>query len=168
MGKDPMVLGAAGADADSGGAYVAAAPVNVSPVTIGEFRVLESRAANAVNPMRLSDPPASRATGGKLRLFGVDYERGLNMRPNSRADLALGGARHTLRADIGLAETATPDACARFQVWGDGRLLWDSGEVTGGAVAKPAIDVRGVRELSLRTIQVRGTVAAVWGNPVID
>ncbi len=168
MGRDPMVLGAAGAEADSGGAYVAAAPVNVSPVTIGEFRVLESRAANAVNQMRLSDPPAGRATGGGLRLFGVDYERGLNMRANSRADLALGGARRTLRADIGLAETATPDACARFQVWGDGRLLWDSGEVTGGAVAKPAIDVRGVRELSLRTIQVRGTVAAVWGNPVID
>ncbi|MFN4115981.1 MAG: hypothetical protein ACK4F7_05695, partial [Inhella sp.] len=44
-------------------------------------------------------------------------------------------------------------------------LLWDSGRVEAPAVVKPEIDVRGLTQLSLRTLGAQGVrPAAVCGN----
>jgi hypothetical protein len=59
----------------------------------------------------------------------------------------------------------------QFQVWSGERLLYDSGLVTAPAVVKPEIDVRGLSQLSLRTLGARGAQPARtcgnWANALM-
>ncbi len=49
----------------------------------------------------------------------------------------------------------------RFQIWGDERLLWDSGLVAATDIVKPQLDIRGIGILSLRTSTADRTLVAV-------
>ena len=59
----------------------------------------------------------------------------------------------------------------QFQVWSGERLLYDSGLITAPAVVKPEIDVRGLSQISLRTLGARGArpeqVCGNWANAVL-
>ena len=59
----------------------------------------------------------------------------------------------------------------QFQVWSGERLLYDSGLVNAPAVVKPEIDVRGLSQVSLRTLGARGPkpaqVCGNWANAVL-
>ena len=183
MDRDPLVRAAAGAAADSAGAWRAGDAVKVSPLTIGEFQVLEQRAASPGAPTRtwLTDLPWDVAgtdvgtvtrdrapDGGDLRLFGLARARGLGATGDSRVEFDLDGAPQSLRCEAGLQDGAPADARARFQVWGDGRLLWDSGELKATDVVKPVLDVRGVGRLALVARATPASATAVWANPVVD
>ncbi len=149
-GVDPMVLGAG----DGGTApFDALAPVSVGPTTISEFRLLE-RADPATAPH-----VESLADAIDLHLDGLPFDRGLRTTGPSRFDFALAGDWHTLRTEAGLVSGES----ARFQVWGDGRLLWDSGVVEAGDIVKPRLDVRGISRLSLRTES--GSATTAWAAP---
>jgi len=56
-------------------------------------------------------------------------------------------------------------------VWGDDRLLYDSGLVKAPAVVKPELDVRGLQRLSLRTLGAQGKqpaqVCGNWANAAL-
>ena len=172
-GTDPMVTAAASPAAK---AFDAAVPADVGPVTLSEFHVLEHRRAedDAAELQRyLSDLPGlpravaqDRPVGGKaLRMNGLLFRKGLGVGPASRVDLKLAGDWRLLRADLGVDDAcrkASGDGGLRFQVWGDGRLLYDSGLVKAPAVVKPEIDLRGLERLSLRTLGA--TSARVCGN----
>ena len=151
-GADPMVLGAV----DSGGRpYDALAPVRVGPTTISEFRLLES----SPTPRPAVREPLDN-TGTDLRLNGLAFDRGLRVRGEGRFDFELDGDWHTLRAEVGVEQGAG----ARFQVWGDASLLWDSGDVKESSVAKPRVDVRGVTVLSLRTVSSTPETVGGWAD----
>ena len=54
-----------------------------------------------------------------------------------------------------------------FQVFADNKLLFDSGEITPPTVVKPELDIRGVKQLSLRTYSQDATqqvACANWAN----
>ncbi len=165
-GADPMVLGAAGR---GNRPYDALAPVRVGPIAVSELRLLEytPRDRPRATVSLAAVPPASAPLPGDatvLRLGGLEYQHGLSARGDRRFDFKLDGDWHTLRADAGIDGRGPASGSVRFQVSGDGRLLWDSGQVTGTTIVKPRIDIRGVTVLSLRTIASDQHILATWAD----
>ncbi|MFC5459082.1 TIM-barrel domain-containing protein [Massilia niabensis] len=175
---DPMVT-AVSADAPAR-AFDAAAAADVAPVTLSEFRVLEHRAPEGEELRRyLSELPLAKALGrdkpfgkaAEMRMNGLRFRKGIGMGPASRVDLQLAGSWNLLRADLGVDDSCRAAGGLQFQVWSGERLLYDSGLITAPAVVKPEIDVRGLTQLSLRTLGARGSQPARtcgnWANAVL-
>lgn len=172
---DPMVTAAAGATEAAPKAFDAALPVEVGPITLSTFKVLEHRPTERPEllrylselplPARIARNRAQAAGAAEMRMNGLLFRQGLGMPARSQLALALDGNWRLLRADVGIDDACRANGGLQFQVWGDGRLLWDSGLVNAPAVVKPEIDIRGLKTLSLRTLGARGTrPAAVCGN----
>jgi len=106
-----------------------------------------------------------------MRMNGLLFRRGLGVGPNSRLDLQLHGQWRLLRADLGIDDACRSAGGMQFQVWGDGRLLYDSGRVQAPGVVKPELDIRGLRSLSLRTLGAQGAqpaqVCGNWANAAL-
>jgi alpha-glucosidase (family GH31 glycosyl hydrolase) len=175
---DPMVSAAQPGAAAR--AFNAAVPDDVAPLTLSEFRVLEHRAAEGPEQQRYlselplpksvaRDTPAGKAT--EMRMNGLRFHKGLGVGPASRIDLQLDGDWTLLRADLGVDDSCRLAGGLQFQLWSGDRLLYDSGLVTAPAVVKPEIDVRGLHQLSLRTLGARGAhpaqVCGNWANAVL-
>lgn len=172
---DPMVT-AAGGSAPAR-AFDAAAPLEVSPVTLSEFRVLEHQLPEGRElrkyvselplPKNLKrDKPASGAS--EMRMNGLRFNKGVGVGPDSRLDLELKGNWNLLRADLGVDDSCRTAGSMRFQVWSGERLLYDSGIVKAPAVVKPEIDVRGLRQLSLRTLGDKASrTCGNWANAAL-
>ncbi|WP_028102719.1 TIM-barrel domain-containing protein [Pseudoduganella violaceinigra] len=174
---DPMVTAAAQAPAK---AVNALQPAEVGPITLSTFRILEQRANEGPEQQSfLSDLPLPKGVGldrpigkGKeMRMNGLWFRKGLGVGPSSRIDLQLDGDWNLLRADIGVDDSCRSAGGLQFQVWSGERLLYDSGLVLAPAVVKPEIDVRGLKQISLRTLGARGAQAAQvcgnWANAVL-
>ncbi|MCL6484736.1 MAG: NPCBM/NEW2 domain-containing protein, partial [Janthinobacterium lividum] len=161
-------------------AFDAALAADVAPVTLSEFRVLEHRVAEGAEVQRYlsdlalakniaRDRPAGKAA--EMRMNGLWFRKGLGVGPVSSIDLQLTGTWNLLRADLGVDDSCRSAGGLQFQVWSGERLLYDSGLVSAPAVVKPEIDVRGLSELSLRTLGARGSrpsqVCGNWGNAVL-
>ncbi|MBJ7313442.1 TIM-barrel domain-containing protein [Rugamonas sp. CCM 8940] len=175
---DPMVTAAQ--PAATARAFNAAVPSEVSPVTLAEFRVLEHREAERPELQRyLSDLTLAKSVGrdrpvgkaAEMRMNGLWFRKGLGVGPSSRIDLQLGGNWNLLRADLGVDDSCRKAGGLQFQVWSGERLLYDSGLVTAPAVVKPELDVRGLDQLSLRTLGASGAqpsqVCGNWANAVL-
>jgi alpha-glucosidase (family GH31 glycosyl hydrolase) len=155
-GVDPMVSGATGM---SGRAYDATAPVRVSPMTISELQLLErSKPARPGQTAFLIEEP------NPVCMNGLHYQDGLNVYGSSRLDFELTGDWHTFRADAGVDDGSPVPGPIQLQVWGDGNLLWDSGPVTAPTIAKPRLDIRGISDLSLRTVAGDQEIAIDWAD----
>ena len=103
-----------------------------------------------------------------MRMNGLQFRRGLGVGGSSRINLALGGQWRLLRADLGIDDTCRAAGGMQFQVWGDDRLLYDSGLVKAPGVVKPELDVRGIRKLSLRTLGAQSPqVCGNWANAAL-
>ncbi|MGZ5198358.1 MAG: TIM-barrel domain-containing protein [Telluria sp.] len=176
--NDPMVTAAAGEE--QGRAFDAAVPADVAPVTISEFHVLEHRLPEGPELRRYlselplpkslgRDRPASAATG--MRMNGLHFNRGIGMGPSSHLDLQLTGNWSLLRADLGVDDSCRSAGGLRFQVLSGGRLLYDSGLVKAPAVVKPEIDIRGLDQLTLRTLGATGPqpdrTCGNWANAAL-
>lgn len=175
---DPMVTAAQAATPAK--AFDAMQPIEVGPIVLSEFRVLEHRPAQRPELQRyLSDLalPAAiardkpRSNAKEMRMNGLLFRKGLGMGASGRVDLAIKGDWHLLRADLGVDDSCRAAGGLQFQVWADERLLYDSGLVQAPAVVKPEIDVRGLGQLSLRTLGARGhqpaAVCGNWANAVL-
>jgi alpha-glucosidase (family GH31 glycosyl hydrolase) len=175
--SDPMVSAAQPALAK---AVNALQPVEVGPIALSTFRILEHRVKEGAEQQRfLSDLPLPKGVGrdrpaskGKeMRMNGLWFRKGLGVGPASSIDLQLEGNWNLLRADLGVDDSCRSAGGLQFQVWSGDRLLYDSGLVNAPAVVKPEIDVRGLRHLSLRTLGARGArpaqVCGNWANAVL-
>jgi len=155
-GVDPMVLGATELGEES---YDALAPVRVGPTTISEFHLLERTVA---------DRPAATVSlaeeAGTVMMNGLAFEHALRTQGDTRFDYILEGDWHTLRVEAGIDDSYKGDGNVRFQVWGDERLLWDSGVVTSNTIVKQRLDIRCVSSLSLRTAASNPDVVANWAD----
>ncbi|MEJ6001150.1 TIM-barrel domain-containing protein [Paucibacter soli] len=172
---DPMVTAAAAAPAQAK-TYNAFVPAEVPPIVLSEFHVMEHRGAADAEPTQryLSDLPAlpqgwardraASAAKPELRMNGLQFRKGLGVRPGATLGLTLKGAWSTFRADVGIDDSCrNAGGAMEFQVWGDGRLLYSSGAVRAPAVVKPELDVRGLQTLQLRSLGA-GAAAASCGN----
>lgn len=173
---DPMVT-AVGAPAAR--AFNAAVPSEVQPITLSEFRVMAYQPKEGPEVQQfLSDlalpKSVSRdkpAHGTAMRMNGLWFRKGLGVGASSRVDLQLAGNWNLLRADLGVDDSCRSAGGLQFQVWSGERLLYDSGLIVAPAVVKPEIDVRGLSQLSLRTLGARGgkpaQVCGNWANAVL-
>jgi alpha-glucosidase (family GH31 glycosyl hydrolase) len=161
-------------------AYNAAVPSEVSPITLSEFRVLEHRTPEGAEQQQyLSDLALPRGVArdkpngnaAEMRMNGLRFRKGLGVGAASRFDLQLQGGWSLLRADLGVDDSCRNAGGLQFQIWSGEHLLYDSGFVTAPAVVKPEIDVRGLSQLSLRTLGARGSqpaqVCGNWANAVL-
>ena len=175
-GTDPMVT-AVGASAAR--AFNAAVASEVAPITLSTFHVmayqpkegpeLQQYLSDLALPRSVSrDKPAN---GKEMRMNGLWFRKGLGVGANSRIDLQLAGNWNLLRADLGVDDSCRNAGGLQFQVWSGERLLYDSGLITAPAVVKPEIDVRGLSQISLRTLGARGSkpaqVCGNWANAVL-
>lgn len=170
---DPMVTAAQGAAR----VVDALQPRDVGPIALSTFHVLEHQVAERPQQQRyLSElaVPAGiardMAFGGAqpMRMNGLQFRRGLGVGASSRIDVRLDGNWQLLRADLGVDDTCRAEGGLQFQVWGDDRLLYDSGLVKAPGVVKPELDVRGLRRLSLRTLGAQSPkVCGNWANAVL-
>lgn len=178
-GNDPMVTAAGGSEAR---AVDALRPRDVGPITLSTFHVLEHQTPERPAQQRyLSELPGDsagaiardRAFGGEsaMRMNGLHFRRGLGVGPTSRIDVQLQGGWRLLRADLGIDDRCRDAGGMQFQVWGDDRLLYDSGLVRAPGVVKPELDIRGLHRLSLRTLGAQGAqparVCGNWANAVL-
>lgn len=177
---DPMVT----AVQTSTRAFDALQPRDVGPIALSTFHILEHQEAQRPALQRyLSDltVPAALASqvradqafsgAAGMRMNGLQFRRGLGVAATSRIDLRLQGGWRLLRADLGIDDACRNAGGLQFQVWGDARLLYDSGLVQAPAVVKPELDIRGLSTLSLRTLGAQGRqpdqVCANWANAVV-
>ncbi|MGH8083280.1 MAG: TIM-barrel domain-containing protein, partial [Lysobacter sp.] len=180
-GTDPMVTAAQGGAAR---AVDALQPRDVGPIALSSFHILEHQSPERpVQQRYLSELPLPAALSGQvradhafrgddaLRMNGLLFRRGLGVAATSRIDLRLKGQWRLLRSDLGIDDACRAAGGLQFQVWGDGRLLYDSGLVKAPGVVKPELDIRGLSSLSLRTLGAQGSqpaqVCANWANAVL-
>lgn len=183
---DPMVAAAQGGAAR---AFDALQARDVGPITLSTFHILEHQIgarpqlqrylSELAMPKTLAkgiarDRPFGGASGAPvngMRMNGLQFRRGLGVGADSRVDMKLDGNWRLLRADLGVDDRCRDAGGLRFQVWGDERLLYDSGLVKAPGVVKPELDIRGLRQLSLRTLGAQGPqptqVCGNWANAVL-
>jgi len=91
-------------------------------------------------------------TGGPIRLGGRTFERGLGVHGTTTVTYRLDGKQSRLQAVIGIDDAVGRRGSVIFRVIGDGRELYKSDVLRGGA--KPvdlSVDITGVKVLELST-----------------
>ncbi len=178
---DPMV---GAAQAGKVRAFDALRPRDVGPIALSTFHILEHRVDERAQQQRplseltlpetlVKNVARDKAFGGKaeMRMNGLQFRRGLGVGPASRIDVKLDGNWQLLRADLGIDDSCRDAGGLQFQIWGDERLLYDSGLVKAPGVVKPDLDIRGLHGLSLRTLGAQGPrpaqVCANWANAAL-
>lgn len=94
---------------------------------------------------------ADRAVdGSNMKINGAKYQRGVGVFADSDLRYALDGNYQRLISDVGVDDKVGVNGSVVFQIFGDGRLLFDSGLMTGRTAPKRVnINVRGISELRL-------------------
>ncbi|MBC8107200.1 MAG: NPCBM/NEW2 domain-containing protein, partial [Anaerolineae bacterium] len=117
---------------------------------------------------------AGGAAGGDGRMLSLndnDYEYGLGVAGNSAIVYQLHGQFAKFVVHVGVDDESGHRAALQFQVWGDGRLLFDSGTVRGRDAARSiSIDTKSVQELKLITTSITTKASPAnahgdWANP---
>lgn len=188
--QDPMVLTSNDA-VNVPRAYNAFTPLTVPPVTMSEFALLEQQVPDKPQwQVALSDQ--SETTGnskqakiskdkvnaakaanseGMMQMNGLKFRKGLGVVDASEISYRLQGNWQTFRADVGIDDACRQNGGLQFQVFGDDRLLFDSGLIEAPAVVKPELDIRGIEILSLKTTGVKKktntAVCANWANTTV-
>lgn len=105
--------------------------------------------------------------GQPFVMNGLRFNQGLGVFGHSRVDYQLSGQWRLFRADVGIDDLCDNADGISFQVWGDGRLLFDSGTLIAPAVVKPELDIRSVKVLSLRTVDDGVAGCGNWANAAL-
>ena len=90
-------------------------------------------------------------SGNPLRLAGTTYAKGIGTHAVSQITYNIGGKYSTFISDVGVdqEEDGRGTGSVDFQVFGDGKLLYDSGVLTNDQVGHINISVSGVQSLEL-------------------
>ena len=94
---------------------------------------------------------ANKSVGGnKLTIAGTTYARGIGTHAPGEFRIRLDGGTERFTALVGIDGESGGAGSAEFKVAADGRIVWESGVMRGGAAAKP-VDVKldGVKTLRL-------------------
>ncbi|WP_175631936.1 NPCBM/NEW2 domain-containing protein [Virgibacillus siamensis] len=109
---------------------------------------------NGWGPVELdtSNGRNSEGDGSTITLNGKTYEKGLGVHAQSEVTYYLGGHSSRFTADIGVDDemrNGSPSSVI-FQVWGDGKKLFDSGLMTETSETKTVdVNIEGVNVLKL-------------------
>lgn len=109
---------------------------------------------------------------GPVIAFGEQlHEKGLGVPGGSVLVYHLGGRCAAFEARLGITNNAEPDASVTFEVWGDGKLLWESDVVTADTDPIPLqVSMTDRRTLKLVTTPAGDSASgdrAAWANAQI-
>ncbi|WP_394840227.1 NPCBM/NEW2 domain-containing protein [Pendulispora rubella] len=126
---------------------------------------------NGWGPVERNKSNGEKAAGdGKtLTLNGTTYTKGFGVHSPSAISFRPNGACSTFTANIGIDdEVSSAAASGIFQVWGDGKLLYDSGVMKSGTATKNvSVDISGRTDLRLEVAGGTDTTNsdhADWAN----
>lgn len=109
--------------------------------------------------------------GHPLKIRGKAYAQGFGVHAPSSLVFKLNGKYKTFNSDVGIDDETNGDGSVVFQVWGDGKKLYDSGTLTGTSAVKTVnVDVTGVQVLKLVVVSPTSDYNndhADWANPVL-
>lgn len=98
----------------------------------------------------MSNGGRSSRDGAPIQLNGVTYRKGLGTHSASTIVYNLGGKYDTFAGHVGIDDGVGSRGSAVFQVFADGRRLYDSGLMTGASPTKRmGLNVSGVKQLTL-------------------
>ncbi len=125
------------------------------PIQTGENALSDlgyTSASNAWGPIELnrSNGDEKAGDGQSLKIGTQTFAKGIGVHANSELKYALNGSCSTFSATVGIDAEVGTKGSVIFQVFGDGKKLFDSGKLTGTSAAKPvSVPVAGVDELTL-------------------
>ncbi len=94
--------------------------------------------------------PKRTVAGNELRVDGKVYERGVGHHSEGRMMIALPGLPGQFTCLVGIDDEVGDQGNAEFLVYGDGKLLWRSGFLTGKDAAKACdVSLEGIKRLLL-------------------
>jgi beta-galactosidase len=138
----------------------------VTPITDLKPQMVE----NGWGPMEtdMSNGEKAQGDGNPLTIGAHTFSHGLGVHAPSIVKVDLRGRCTAFEADVGVDDEVADNGSVQFQVWGDGKKLFDSGVVRGtqGAVGAYA-DVSGVQTLKLMVLDGGDGVAndhSDWAN----
>jgi hypothetical protein len=143
-----------------------------SVLTAGETIEFDAYGATYLSNLPISSSIGTvkvnqNASGGQLAINYVDYTSGLGVSAKSSVSYALGGAYTEFDSTIGVDGNNSATAVI-FQVYGDGKLLYQSSTVTPGNDSIPiAVNVTGVQTLTLDVFGATTNLSAdqaVWAD----
>ena len=126
-------------------------------------------AANELGPVErdMSNGDTGANDGGPLTIRGKTYAKGLGVHAPAAVEFRANGSCSRLTAEIGIDDEVGGAGSAVFQVWADGRRIYDSGVLTGASAAV-AIDVSiaGATSVRLQTVAYETTSSdhADWAD----
>jgi hypothetical protein len=118
-------------------------------------------ATNGWGPVEkdMSNGEQAAGDGHEITIDGVKYAKGLGCHAKSIITYNLGGKYTSFLSDIGIDDEVLPEGgggSVEFQVWGDGKKLYDSGTspyITSGQPAQHVnVSVAGVNTLTLEVL----------------
>lgn len=97
-----------------------------------------------------SNGESAAGDGGPITLDGVTYGKGLGVHAPSKVSYYLGGKASRFISDIGVDDEIPDYGSVVFQVFADGKKIYDSGVMTGTSDTKQVhVDIKGVDILEL-------------------
>jgi alpha-galactosidase len=109
-------------------------------------------ATNGFGPVEIDRTNGEEAPldGAPIRLRGAAYDKGLGVHGPSLLRFRLGRACSRFLADVGIDDDQGGQGSAQFEVWADGKRLYQSGVLTGASPPKGVnVDVSDRRDLRL-------------------
>ena len=109
-------------------------------------------ANNGYGPVErdLSNGESLAGDGRQIKINGETFSKGLGVHADSEVVYNLNDDYKTFTAKIGLDDEVNSSGSVVFQIWADGRKIFDSARLTGRDGAKSVnVDVRDVNELKL-------------------
>lgn len=113
------------------------------------------RSENGLGPVEVnvSNGGQDQGDGTPMSLNGNKYEKGLGVAGDSAVTYNLYKQFAKFACDVAVDDESGSNGSLRFQVFADGKLIFDSGTLTGKNSAKHVeVDTKGVSELKLVTI----------------
>lgn len=144
---------------------------NLASLTRREYSLTELEPARSASRQRDERLKVNASASGKpLVIGGHKFDAGLGVKTDSAMVFDLHGLFHEFTATAGIDDTGKNSA-VRLTIEGDGKELWNSGEVKPADGAKPvSVLVDGVGKLTLRAVHTGDKNpgnSVNWCNPVI-
>ena len=115
---------------------------------------------------------ARNMIGSPLRIGQTGFENGLGVFANSLLEYSVNGQFQKFRAKYGIDAATDGRGSVVFEVWGDGKKLWNSALVSGfDPVRDTSVDIAGVQRLRLVVTDAgdgNRFDAADWAEAVLE